>query len=341
MDLVETRLEGRYISPDGTESSYCAVHRIDPITGHSARITGPRPTDSPPGPRPLPDISAEVERTVGCPFCAGKVEAMTPKFIPAIHADGRFRRGASILFPNISPYGKYSSVCIFSTRHHVPMGDFSTQDYSDALRNCVDFVDAVSAIDPDSGRFRIISQNILPSSGGALLHPHLQVNADCFPMNYHRFLADAEARYRQEHGESLLLDLAAEEERRGQRFIARFRDWAFFAAFAPLAAWEVHAVCLSSGTLDALSGASLRGLVDGILHVQRFWKSTGRNAANMGLFATANGAHPLFLRLMLRSPYRQWYRSDRSAYEVACCENATDAKPETVAEAIRSYRHAG
>jgi len=335
MDLLESKLEGEYIAPDGTLKPYASLRRIDPITGHAARITGPRVSDSPPGPRTLPDITPEVERTRNCPFCEGNVEVKTPKFVPQIHPDGRFRRGTSVLFPNISPYGRYSAVCIFSTDHHVPLGDFSTRQYCDALGNCVDYSCVLTRVDPDESRFHLVSQNILPSSGGALLHPHLQVNVDRHAMNYHRLLHQAEEREAEAGRGSLLLDLASTEERLGCRVVGAWGDWLFFTAFAPLANWEVHAVSRGARKLDELSGRTLDDLVRGMLAVHCFWKMSGRNAANMGLFATADGAHPLFARMMVRSAYRQWYRSDRSAYEVACVENATDANPEVLAARMR------
>lgn len=338
IEFVEERIAGQYIGPSGQVEDYSALRRIDPVTGQSVRITGPRPTDSAGGPRGLPDISPEVERTRNCAFCAANVEVKTPRFLPAICPEGRFHRGDAVLFPNLMPYGKYSSVCIFSTEHHVALGDFTHGQYMDALHACLDYVTAVRRIDPAETRYEVISQNILPSSGGALLHPHLQVNLDREPMNYHRALVDragsAACRAR-------LLELAEEEVRREVRLVARHGAWVFFTSFAPLAAWEVHAVCTEATRLDELGETGLAAFVDGVLETHAYWKSTGKNAANMSLFATADGCHPLFARLMVRSPYRAWYRSDRSCYEVGMLENATDMNPEVLAERMRQGRRGG
>jgi galactose-1-phosphate uridylyltransferase len=336
--FFEELLEGRYLGPGGREEPYRVLRRIDPVTGFSVRITGDRPLEQVPGDEVLPDLSERVERTRGCPFCDGNVESQTPACLGRLLGAGgcsagvRFQRGASTLFPNIAPYGRHSAVCLFSGEHHIPLGEFPHARFLDALDNCLDYAQAVLRLDPTS-TCQVVSQNILPASGGALLHPHLQVNLDHEPMNYHRLLLQRVSQSGPDGG--LLAELARAEER-GPRFLWRCGDWVFFAAFAPLAAWEVHAVHLGCRRFADLDSSGRSDFVAGLLRVHRYWHGQGRNAANMGLFGTSDGRHHLFARLMVRATWRPWYRSDRSAYEVAMLEHGTDMLPEALAERMRT-----
>jgi galactose-1-phosphate uridylyltransferase len=356
MELVEQKLGGEYLAPDGRRKRYEALRRVDPISGRFVRLTAARPLENPEA-GPLPDISERVEQTEGCVFCAGNVERKTPAFLPHVQPEGRFRLGRSILFPNLAPYGRHSAVCIFSEDHHVPLGAFPFELFRDALLNCLNYAAVVEKTDAES-RFVAISQNVLPSSGGALLHPHLQVNIDPFPTTYHQLLLDREQEAVTTASPSFLRALALQEEHGpsrnrgadaaaaadpglggclGERFVARLGSWSFFAAFAPLADWEVLGVDLESSRLEELRAGGLGFLVRGILAYQSFLVSQGQNAANLALFAATDGQHPLLLRLMRRAPYAPWYRSDCSSYEVALGEHATDMRPESLAASLRPF----
>ena len=89
------------------------------------------------------------------------------------------------------PYGRFSAVCIFSTTHHIPLGDFTQALYFDALANLQEYLLAAARAD-STAVHQVVTQNILPSSGGALLHPHMQANADAWPMTYHRCILEKE-----------------------------------------------------------------------------------------------------------------------------------------------------
>ena len=305
IELKEERLEGTYIYPDGEPRGFVTLLRTDPVTGSTVRITGRRPMDPASVERELPDLAGRVALTQkDCPFCEGNVERMTPQFLPEIVAEGRIRRGAAWVFPNLMPYGRHSAVCLFSLDHHIPLGEFTHRQFADALQACCEYLDAVRGFDPESC-FQVITQNVLPASGGALLHPHLQVNVDPVAMTYHRYLL--------RHDAAFLEELAA-VELAGPRFIRAAGRWVFFAAFAPLAAWEVHAVCRRRSRFSELTAEDVSDFVSGVLDIHAFYRADAKNSANMGIFGTTDGRHALFARVMARSTWRPWYRSDRSAY---------------------------
>jgi UDPglucose--hexose-1-phosphate uridylyltransferase len=328
----EKMLTTRFSGSDGKPMHHTIVHRIDPVTGSSVRLTGRRPMDPAALEGTVPDISEQVEKTRGCPFCPGNLEKMTPLFCEHGPEAGRFRRGQSVLFPNLAPYGRNSGVCIFSKDHHIEMGQFGAALYVDAIKNCLDYMMSVQSADPDS-TYQVLSQNILPSSGGSLLHPHLQVNVDVEPMNYHRFVAA-----RSGSGSGCLPGALRDAEvQEGRRLIAQSNCWTLWAAFAPLGEWEVQAAAPEVTGIAQLKGEALDELVSLVLKVHSYWRAKGRNAGNMALFATTTSDHGLFLRMLPRSSYRNWYRSDRSCYEVGMLEPASDLMPETLALQMREF----
>jgi len=309
------------------------VRRTDPLTGLTVRITGHRPHDPGGWTGDLPDVSEEAARTaVSCPFCGDRVLTRTPRFPQELVPGGRIRRGGAILFPNLAPYGPFSAVTTLSPDHHVPLGSFTEGMMGDALANCLELATRVAARHPEV-RFATISQNVLPSSGGALFHPHLQVNVDDAPMGWHRLVLGAFERY--PGGPGLLHRLARDAEGAG-RGIGRTGRWRWFTPFAPMTSREVHAVHGGAGTASDLAGEDLQHFVRGLLAIQAAVAAEGRNAFNLGLFLSLREPQPFIARMMPRAPYRPWYRSDRSCYEVALLEGVTDQAPEQVAARLRA-----
>lgn len=333
IDYREERLEGAYILPgDDAASAYHALRRDDPITGWTMRITGQRPRDRATEPRGVPDLSAIAARTrESCPFCGDGAERLTPRFPPEVVPEGRIRRRDAVLFPNLAPYGRWSGVTTFNTDHHIPLGAFPFDDWSAALENCLDLARRVGASETDA-RWVVVTQNALPPSGGALFHPHLQVNIDARPMGYHRALNAAIL------GHPLgpeLLEHLAEDARKSGRHVGDTGAWTWFTPFAPLAPWEVQGVWPGTGTLHDVSGDVLQDLVRGVLGVQAWYGARGRNAGNLAIYMSLRSPCPILARLNIRSTYHPWYRSDQSVYEIGLHEPVTDMPPEVLAERMR------
>lgn len=328
----ESTLEAGFAAPDGSRVEHTVFRRVDPLTGYSVRLTSRRPLDPAAKEGRLPDISEQVERTAGCPFCEGNLEVMTPVFSAYGTGLKRFSLGQSVLFPNLAPYGRHSAVCIFSNEHHVELGKFGKRLFGDALANCIAYCAAVEASAPACVH-QVVSQNILPSSGGALLHPHFQVNVDVEPMNYHRLLLERQVSAQG----TFVRELCEAEQSEGRRHIAGRGEWSLWASFAPLGEWEVQGCAPDIDRVSRLRGAVLDDLVSLVLSVHRFWRSRGRNAGNMALFGTTSAMHGLFFRMLPRSSYRPWYRSDRSCHEVGMLEAASDLLPEVLAEQMRPF----
>ena len=191
METVRARL----MEPSGEPTDRVIQIRINPISGRTSRITFSRVNEKEVGADRLPFPPLDAQKTAHCPFCRPQVLVRTPQLIPQIHPAGRMTRGESLLFPNLFPYGAYSAVSLFDNTHFVEIGTATESSYTDCLVNCADYLKRVSQHDP-SAAYLAITQNHLPSAGGSMIHPHLQVHADRFGSNHHRFLYDRALAYR-------------------------------------------------------------------------------------------------------------------------------------------------
>lgn len=312
--------------------------RIDPLTGRTARITAPR-ADDPPIDFSTPPYRAHVEESAAtCPFCPERIRETTPRFAPEITPEGRFATGQSILFPNRSPYGPHSAVSIFSPAHFIEIGAFTEAHYRDNFINARGYITRVCAVD-GAMRYAAVTQNYLPSSGGTLIHPHLQINLLANPTNYLGELAYRSAIFLKETGRTFWGQLIEREQSLGQRFIARTGGLAWLCPFAPQAHKEVWAVFEDRSDYRYLSDEELSALARGVLAVQRYWRDTGNNGFNLGIYSIAgtDECYRILVRMVARTRFVPYARNDRSFFEVILGEAATDEPPEKIAAALKKY----
>lgn len=336
VELQEESFQARIVGPDGAHRTFTINRRICPLTSASVRITPNRPLDPGIGAQ-APDLSQPAAATANCPFCEPRVQAETPTFPLESYPSGHLRVGDSRLFPNLAPYGRHSAVLTFSDKHHIPLGSFTERMYQDALSNLAQYVELTLTADPQATRLAI-TQNILPSSGGALFHPHMQVNLDPEPMGYHAAILRTHRNWQQQSSDAhSLLTCFARQERTSPRFVGLAGPWTLLSAFAPTAQEEFQFIHGSEdpdewASVESWDLVSLARLITG---VQGFWAKRGFNSAHVVLFQSLSGEHPPFGRLLLRATYSPWYRNDQSCYEVGCWEPSRDVSPEQLAQMAR------
>jgi len=314
--------------------------RINPVTRRTCRITFSRSAEKERGVAKLPPPPPDADDTEQCPFCCPQIRKMTPQLSPDIDSHGRTVKGKSILFPNLFPYGSYSAVSLFDNNHFVEIGTASCQSYADSLANCCNYLRSVAECDPKAF-YVAVTQNHLPSAGGSLIHPHLQVHADRIASNHHRFLKSRAMRYFEASGRFryLFSDYLAHEKKDGTRYIGATGDWEWMASFAPEGFYEIWGILPGITSLRQLTSPLCKDLARGILNTQRFYRSLFRNGYNLGLLCIENGATPLELRIVIlaRSNYAPWVRNDHTGYEVMLGDMATFTEPEETAAAARPF----
>lgn len=331
-------IAARFIAPSGECVEKYIEVRVNPISGRTCRIAFGRGAEKEPGTETLPPPPPNAENTASCPFCQPQVMSRTPKIVSDLVPEGRLRCNNSLLFPNLFPYGSYSAVSLFDNRHFVEIGDAMASSYTDCLINCRDYLRRV--LNHDSEAFyQAITQNHLPSAGGSLIHPHLQINADRVASNHHRFLRKRAEHYFDNNGSRLFSDYLQSEKRCGERYIGSTGPWEWLSAFAPEGFFEIWGILPNLTSLHEITDSDLSHLAQGIINTQTFYRSLCRNGYNLGLLFVEDGNAYLELRvvIMVRSNYAAWVRNDHTGFEVMLGDMATFSSPEDTARNARPF----
>jgi UDPglucose--hexose-1-phosphate uridylyltransferase len=338
LKFIQHTFHSRIVLPNGKIAERPIEIRTHPITGRTCRIAYSRGEEREPGGESLPEPPPFAGQQDTCPFCQARIATHTPQLPPELCPQGRMIRGSSTLFPNLFPYGRYSAVSLFDDEHFVEIGTARVQSYADSFLNCRDYLLRVLAHDP-AAVFMAITQNHLPSAGGSLLHPHLQVQADRSPANLQRFWQSRAAEHRRKFGKRLLSDYLALEKHAGRRSIGSTGPWQWLAAFAPEGFYEIWGILPGITSLRQTTQDHWHALAQGVLNTQKFYRSLGRNGYNLGLLLLQDGSDDLELRVVLsvRSNYAPWVRSDFTGFEVMLGDMATFSAPELTAEHARAF----
>jgi galactose-1-phosphate uridylyltransferase len=338
LQFAKKQVTARFSDPSGEAVERLIEVRTNPISGRTSRITFSRITEKESGTEHLPAPPPEALDPSACPFCLPQLETKTPRLHTRLASTDRLRRGDSVLFPNLFPYGSYSAVSLIDNAHFVQIGRASAKAYADSFMNAADYLKRILRQDPDAF-YMAITQNHLPSAGGSLLHPHLQINADPLPSNHHRFLAQRSRTYFETTGRLLLKDYLAHEREEGCRLIGRTGPWHWMAAFAPEGFYEIWGILPDITSMTQLAASDWEALAQGVCRAQKFYRSLNRNGYNLGLLLIEDGCSRLELRIILlvRSNYAPWVRNDHTGFEVMLGDMATFSAPEQTAAMARPF----
>jgi galactose-1-phosphate uridylyltransferase len=241
-----------------------------------------------------------------------------------VHTQGRIRVGEALLFPNLVPYAKWSSVSVYSpARHVLRLDELSPQFIGDNVSAQVEFGRAVRAHDPAS-RFVSINANHLPPSGSSMFHPHLQGVANPVPTTTHRVLAELSA--------ERLRDYLNVEREAGERIVASLDDTTWLAAFAPSGLAELRALVPDAGSAVDLDRGRIAAVAAGISAVLRIYAQLGFQSFNLAMHEAADF---VMVRVVARATFGPLHRSDTMWSEHLQSETVTDLSPERVAELAR------
>jgi UDPglucose--hexose-1-phosphate uridylyltransferase len=300
--------------------------RRDPLTGRSCRLL-------PPGCFPAPkhlDLEQLARRSrESCPFCGDRIERLTPRLPPAVWPEGRIRRGQAVLFPNLVPYSRWSSVSIYSAdRHLLPIGSMTPTLIADNLATQVAYIRAVRSHDPGSA-WASVNANHFPPSGSSIPHPHLQGSVNPEPTTVQRRLAGLPEG---------TLDEYRIAERRGERWIGSTGRVEWMAAFAPAGPAELRAFVPGVSCPSGLDDEAVAELARGLSLALALYDRLGFQSFNLACYGLGAGPHdgPVLVRSVARVRYGPQGRSDVMWSEALHEEAATDLWPEAVAERARA-----
>lgn len=322
MELRSERVEATILDPrQGFEPAPASFEvRWDPLTGHTARILDRSNL------LPISDFDLEglaTETRQGCFFCPEKVFDVTPKLLPEIHAEGRIRRGQALLFPNIQPYAKHSSVAIYGADlHYLPLDRMDQTVVGDNLAAQVEFVRAAQRYDPPA-RWSSLSANHMLPSGSSLFHPHTQAAVDLYPTTMQKLLADVPA--------ATIADYLETERRLGARHLGRTGRVEWLTSFAPVGFNEIRAFVPGVAAVGDLDDSLVEELAAGLATSLNLYAELGFHSFNWALYSGT----VLNLRLVTRSNLKPLYRSDAAYFERLHWQGMVDTPPEELAERAR------
>lgn len=297
--------------------------RVDPLTGHTSRLIPPSVLM----PRSDFDLAALAEETrASCPFCAPRLEEAVPRFPPALLPHGRLRQGEAVLFPNLLPYSKYSSVSVYSPdRHFLPLAAMTPRLVADNLATQVAFDQAVLAYDGEAHWASINANHMLPS-GSSMFHPHLQGGVNPIPTNLQRLLAATSP--------ERFVDYLETERAAGERYLGEIGGVVWLSAFAPLGPGDLRAFIPGVASPAELGVDLVEALGHGVAIALNFYAELGFESYNLALYGAppGTGGYVLNLRMVCRSNLAPLYRSEVAWLDRVHWEPAVDISPEELAQ---------
>jgi galactose-1-phosphate uridylyltransferase len=312
--------------------------RWDPLLKYTSRITRSKGLDKVPEGKPLADF---VSSAKSCFFCKGRVESQTPMLPDTIDPSGRISVGQALLFPNLSGFGTYSGVCIFSKQHYLAIGDFGTDLITNALRACQIYLQKCAAQDSRT-LFPSLNWNYLLPAGSSILHPHLQPFMDPLPTNMYRQLLEGSRNFRESHHKNYWDILKEEETEIGERFLFATENCFIYVPFAPQGFNEVHVIVGEGESFIKLKDEVVREMSVIIKKILSYYDSINHNSLNLTLFSPAinsndTGHFPCLMKICSRPVFQEHYRNEITFFEKFHMENMLDKYPEAVAEEIRTF----
>lgn len=290
--------------------------RRDPLTGATAITSSELPTKERMffGRTDWGHLEEIARRTrEGCVFCPEKVMEATPRYPEHVVEGGRLRRGGVVVFPNLFPLAALHAVITCPEVHVLRPSQFTAELLEGWLGAAVDFAGRAERAYPGLEHLEVCCNHMAPA-GASLVHPHFQVLGGLSAPWLLRSAWELSSAFRREHGVSYWRTLVAEEEARGERFIAASSGCAWLTPFAPAGTREVVAVVPGAARVAALGGEQVKALAAGLAKVLAWYEREGLSAFNFALLGGRLGdpdaGHPVVLRVVARSALKPDYRTD-------------------------------
>jgi len=326
-------MEFRRVIKDGIE------YRFEPLTNEQSRINPERArrvkqSESEVG---LDEIIQKSED--GCVFCPQLIEEKTPEFPGDVFPEYRIKKGETIIFPNLYPFGENHAVGTITTKHFLPIDGFSEEQLMDNLIASIDYIRRVYENNNDA-RFPIYIWNYMPPSAGSIIHPHVQITVEGEPVPQQKLLLDKSLEYFQENKRNYWLNLIDAEKRQVERFICANDSLALITSFAPRGFNEIQFIFPEISSLTDLTNEQISDFVQSLIKVLSGYKKLGVGSFNLVTYS-APICEPLdyycFNMKLISRPFpRCVYTNDTGAFERLYGVWVINTLPEQLAETMRS-----
>lgn len=337
MKFKTKKIIARFLDPTNgfAEKKQELEYRTDPLTGDMGLVRDLRFTIP-----YRPDLNPIIEKSRhNCPFCPGKVEETTPKFIPEFLEEGRIKVGEATVFPNLNPYIQYSAVTVICKEHHVGLSEFTVPMLRDAFLACREYLKTVHTRDPRA-RYSGVMWNYFPPANSSQIHPHLQPFAGPFAMPYHKKLLDGSKRYLKRKGANYWEALIGEEQELGKRHIGEIGQTTWLASFVPRSfQMDVRAVFRQKNTILSLSESDLKDLAEGLTRVFTYMDGQNYYSFNLFLYSGLGEDNSFWtqVRIIQRGPLPFVEISDGANATLLGDTRMAIRSPEYICEGLRPY----
>ncbi|MHB1639228.1 MAG: hypothetical protein ACYCUD_05245 [Candidatus Dormibacteria bacterium] len=309
--------------------------RRDPLTRHSGRLAHFQGFRLQP-----PDLAPSVRQSrEGCPFCPERIELVTPHLPARIAASGRIQVGEAVLFPNLSPYDRHSVVVVLTRDHFLRPEEFRAHHLADGLTALIEYF---SHLEPVArGTSSVVTWNYMPPAGATQVHAHLQG----FSTDRPGALLEQELRcsraFHRRTGRSFWNLLVAEEERLGERFLARAAHSAWLTPFVSRSVVsDIMVVFPECRRLAELGAPAIAEFARGICASLAFLSAEGVAAFNLAFYSEPAGERQDHFRLHARLSPRIYFNpsiqgSDTTAWHHLLDEPFMVRSPEALAQQLQ------
>jgi UDPglucose--hexose-1-phosphate uridylyltransferase len=326
-------VEFRKVIRDGIE------YRFDPLTGEQTRINPARA-------RRLKQAESDdewegiVERSrETCVFCPERVGHSTPTFPETVCPEGRIRRGETVVFPNLNPFGENHAVATLSEAHFLNLDEFRVDLLRDNLLASREYILSVWKSNKEA-RWPIWVWNYMPPSAGSIIHPHVQILVEERPLpQLEELLARGKA-YFDDHRRNYWKDLVSEEQELDERFIHGDNALAVVASFAPRGFNEIGFIFQRSSLAELTEGA-IDAFAHAITKALCAYKEIGIGSFNLltysGPLHEKVDSYTLHARLFSRPSPRGVYTNDTGPMERGYDVWVIDTVPEELADRMKPF----
>lgn len=315
-------------------------YRFDPLTNEQARLNPARAGRIKQAEGGGSQLGELIERSKEiCQFCPERVEKETPCFPQKIWEEGRIRVGESLVFPNLNPFGECHAVAILSREHFLNPDEFSPQMIKDNLLAAKRYILSVHAQNKEA-RYPIYMWNYMPPSGGSIIHPHVQILVEREPTPQVSQLLQKSLEYYARSGENYWRNLAQEERRLDERFLAGDDHISVTASFAPRGFNEVCFIFNEISSLAEMDEGRMESFSVYLSRALRAYKEIGVGSFNLVIFSGPIGGNESYFYWMsaklISRPYPQGiYTSDTGSMERLQDVWVIDTLPEELARRMK------
>ncbi|AGL01438.1 hypothetical protein [Desulfoscipio gibsoniae] len=281
----------------------------------------------------------EESRQKFCPFCPDVLEKVTPMFSADIAPEGRIKLGDATVIPNLNPYEKYASLVVMSCRHYIAMEEIETELIINSFRAGLDYLQRVTALDPDEARYVSINWNYMPYAGGSLIHPHLQILAGKEPCTFDKQLINASEKYLSDYKSNYWTDLINSELKAKERYVGQTGKVHWLSAFAPRHVGDIMGILPGKKTIHDISDDDLYDLAVGLCRVIKFYKQSNITSFNAALYfaRSEHAGFSIHARIVGRFTIFPLVGSDITHMQILHDDPWTVILPEAIAQELKTY----